>query len=90
MFKLWLILVVPLSLVAFALYGWDKRQAKLDRWRVPEKTLHSVSLFGGWPGALLGQRVFRHKTQKKPFQIMFWLTAMANIAVAVWFLFNPE
>lgn len=88
MFKLWLILALPLSLVAFALYGWDKRQAKLDRWRVPEKTLHGVSLFGGWPGAIVGQRVFRHKTRKSSFRNVFWLTVLANVAVFGWLIYS--
>lgn len=73
--------VVVLSLVAFVVYGFDKRRAQKDGHRVPEKTLHMMSLFGGWPGALMGQQVFRHKTQKLGFRIMFWLCVMLHVAV---------
>ncbi|WP_147463771.1 DUF1294 domain-containing protein, partial [Pseudomonas amygdali] len=33
---------------------------------------------GGWPGALLAQQVFRHKTRKVSFQIVFWLIVLAH------------
>jgi uncharacterized membrane protein YsdA (DUF1294 family) len=52
------------SLVAFLLYWSDKRKARADAWRTPENVLHAVELAGGWPGALLAQQVFRHKTRK--------------------------
>lgn len=73
--------VVVLSLVAFVVYGFDKRRAQKDGRRVSEKTLHMMSLFGGWPGALIGQRVFLHKTQKLGFRIVFWLCVMLHLAV---------
>jgi uncharacterized membrane protein YsdA (DUF1294 family) len=67
-----------LSLITFCLYGLDKSAARRGRWRVQESTLHFLSLFGGWPGAMLGQKVFRHKTRKRYFQVMFWLTVLLN------------
>nr|NJM04595.1 DUF1294 domain-containing protein [Desulfobacula sp.] len=42
-----------LSIAAFGMYKKDKSAAKWDDWRTPESTLHMVSLFGGWPGALI-------------------------------------
>jgi len=53
-----------LSLVAFVAYGLDKRRAQASGRRVPENTLQLLALFGGWPGGLLGQRIFRHKTPR--------------------------
>jgi len=78
----YLVVMLVLSVVTFCVYGWDKRQAKLDRWRTPEKTLQGLALLGGWPGAILAQRYFRHKTRKTSFQIVFWLI----VAVHVWIL----
>lgn len=66
------------SLLAFMLYRHDKRQAGNGGWRTPEKVLHMVELFGGWPGALLGQQVFRHKTRKLSFQLVFWLIVLGH------------
>lgn len=66
------------SSVAFALYGYDKFAARTAKWRVPEKSLHTVAIVGGWPGALIAQRVLRHKTIKQPFQSILWVTVVLN------------
>lgn len=71
------------SAVLFAMYGRDKAAAQSGARRTPEATLHLVALAGGWPGGLVAQRVFRHKTQKQPFQAVFWCTAVANCVVLV-------
>lgn len=60
------------SLIAFFLYWEDKRKAQSDSWRTPENVLHAAELAGGWPGALLAQQVFRHKTRKLSYQVTFW------------------
>ena len=73
--------VALLSLIAFITYGFDKRRAQKDGRRVPEKSLHLMAFFGGWPGALIGQRVFRHKTQKISFRIVFWMCVALHFAV---------
>jgi len=80
----WLI-TVPLVISGAAFVGhWiDKCQAEKDRWRIPEKTLHLFELLGGWPGAFLAQRVFRHKTSKPGYQIVFWLIVLVHEYAAV-------
>lgn len=72
-----------LSVIAFAAYGIDKGQAVRSGRRIPEKHLHLLAIFGGWPGALIGQRVFRHKTRKTRFLIVFWGCVAAHAATAV-------
>ena len=76
-----------MSLIAFALYGLDKRAARRQSWRGPEARLHLVELLGGWPGALLAQRTFRHKTRKTPFRVAFFLAVAANLAALGWLLY---
>lgn len=66
------------SVVAFLLYWSDKRKARAERWRTPENVLHAMELAGGWPGALLAQQVFRHKTRKVSFQVVFWIIVLAH------------
>ena len=56
----WLLLA---NLTAFCLMGADKRRAKRDAWRIPERTLFLAALLGGSAGAVLGMRVFHHKTR---------------------------
>jgi len=76
------------SVVSVALYGADKRAAGRGAWRIPEKTLHTVDLLGGWPGGALARRVFRHKTSKWSFLIVSWsIAALHGVAWgAVWWL----
>lgn len=70
-----------MSVVAFILYGLDKLAAIRAAQRTPEVLLQICALLGGWPGALLAQQVFRHKSSKRSFQIVFWLTVALNCGV---------
>lgn len=70
-----------MSFVAFILYGLDKWAAIRGVQRTPESTLQFCALLGGWPGALLAQQVFRHKSRKRSFQITFWFTIVLNCGV---------
>ena len=74
------------SAAAFLMYGADKSAAEQGRWRTSESTLHTLALIGGWPGALVAQRVFRHKTTKQPFRTIFWFTVIANCVALAWFV----
>lgn len=77
----WLLLAYPLlSAVSFLQYWADKNSAQSGRWRTPENTLHITELLGGWPGALVAQQVFRHKTRKASFQAVFWLIVLLHQA----------
>jgi uncharacterized membrane protein YsdA (DUF1294 family) len=74
-------IVLVMSLACFVAYGWDKRSAANGSRRVPEQTLHILALLGGWPGGLLGQRHFRHKTKKLSFLIVFWCIVVLHVAI---------
>jgi len=75
--------VLILSVVTFIAYGLDKRASRRGSWRTSEAALHLLSLFGGWPGALMAQRWFRHKTRKAGFQAVFWTTAVLNMLLLI-------
>ena len=76
----YLIVVAVMSLVCFLAYGLDKQRAANAGRRVSERTLHLMAFLGGWPGALIGQRQFRHKTQKLTFRIVFGIVGAAAYA----------
>lgn len=78
-----LLLLIGINVIAFLAFGWDKRSAETRRRRIPERTLLTLAFVGGALGALLGQQIFRHKTQKQPFRALLWLAAFANIAIAI-------
>jgi uncharacterized membrane protein YsdA (DUF1294 family) len=71
------------------MYGADKMAARRAMRRVPEATLLVFGLIGGWPGAIIGQQLFRHKTQKQPFKTYFIVSVIVSISamVAVYQLF---
>ncbi|MNL75663.1 hypothetical protein D3C87_2015100 [compost metagenome] len=55
------------------LMGIDKYKAKHHKWRIPESTLLAAGLAGGGIGGLLGMFLFRHKTKKLVFYIVYAL-----------------
>ena len=78
--------LIAINLVTFAVYGADKRRARRGAWRVPEKTLFLLPVLGGSVGALLGMRVFRHKTKHWYFVWGVPAILLAQLALAVWLL----
>ncbi|TXK59747.1 DUF1294 domain-containing protein [Alkalisalibacterium limincola] len=76
--------IATLSFLAYFMYWLDKSAAQRRAQRTPESTLHLVSLLGGWPGALIAQQQFRHKTIKQPFQSVFWGTVVLSVVALVW------
>ena len=83
-----LILVVALvavyNLVVFCVYGYDKRCAIRNKWRVPEKVLLGLAFLGGSLGAYLGMSVFRHKTKHTRFTVLVPLFMLMHIVLVVW------
>ncbi|ECG1029096.1 TPA: DUF1294 domain-containing protein [Salmonella enterica] len=77
---MWLLLANVLTLV---IYGIDKTAARKTWRRVPESTLLVFGVVGGWPGAIVGQQLFRHKTQKQPFKTYFVISVLVSILVTV-------
>ena len=74
--------VTVLSPVAFGAFGWDKWRARGDGSRIPEKTLHLLAICGGWPGAVLGQQWFHHKTVKPVFRSILVAIVLLHIGLA--------
>ncbi|AHG21928.1 hypothetical protein Z042_21675 [Chania multitudinisentens RB-25] len=85
---LWLGMLL-VNLLTLWVYGWDKLAACKGWQRVPETTLLLFGVVGGWLGAILGQWLFRHKTQKQPFRTYFILSVVLNLllvlAAGYWF-----
>lgn len=78
---LYLLLV---NAVGFVLMGVDKRRAKRDQWRISEKTLFLPPLLGGTVGAILGMRVFHHKTKHWYFRYGLPALLVLQLALAGW------
>lgn len=76
------------SLVTFALTYRDKQQAIRQRARWAERTLHLWELCGGWPGGLLGQQAFRHKTRKLSYQATFWSIVLLHLGIWIYLIWR--
>jgi len=74
---------LAMSVVTFIAYARDKSSAASGARRTSERTLHGLSLAGGWPGALLAQQFLRHKSAKAEFRNAFWVTAGVNVVALV-------
>ena len=60
--------LIVINIVTFLIYGIDKWKAKQGSWRISEATLLILTIIGGSIGALLGMKVWRHKTMHKKFK----------------------
>jgi uncharacterized membrane protein YsdA (DUF1294 family) len=75
--------IFGVSIASFFTYGYDKSIAGRGVTRVPEIVLHALTLSGGTFGSFLGMQLFRHKTQKKSFRLVFWAIVIVQIVVIV-------
>ena len=82
--KLIVIYLVTVNVVTFFLYGIDKWKAKHSKWRIPEATLLGLAVIGGSIGALLGMKVWHHKTMHKKFKYGLPLIILLQITLVIW------
>lgn len=87
-FLAWYVFV---GIVAFVVYARDKRAARRGHRRFPEAKLRRLELIGGAFGAVLAQRLLRHKTSKPGFRALTLLIAAVHGAIAcgvAWWAFS--
>ncbi len=81
---IYLLIVLIMSLVLFAVMGWDKHRARIGGRRVPEARLFLLALLGGGAGGWAGMYWFRHKTKHMKFVILFPLISIIQISGLVY------
>ena len=64
----------------------DKRRARKNRWRIPERALIGVALLGGSLGVLAGMYLARHKTRHLKFAFGVPVIFAAQVVIAVFLL----
>ena len=69
------IYLLAINVLAFAVYGWDKARSKL----------FLLAILGGSVGAILGMRVWHHKTRHWYFKYGLPAILLAQLALA-WYL----
>ena len=80
--------LVIINIAGFAAMGFDKKKAKLDKRRIPEKTLFLLSIIGGSIGTLAGMYSFRHKTKHWYFVVGMPLIPVLQIVAVVMIIFR--
>ena len=84
MFELAVAYLLAVNGLTFAAFALDKRAAERRAWRVPERRLLALAVFGGTPAALCAQQVLRHKTKKEPFRTSLWAIFAAQAGLLAW------
>jgi len=83
-----LLYVIIINVIGFCAMWIDKRKAQKGSWRIPEKTLFTITLLGGGIGTILGMYAFRHKTKKLSFSIGFPVILISEIMLIIYFLID--
>jgi uncharacterized membrane protein YsdA (DUF1294 family) len=73
-----------INVAAFLAFGIDKRRALKGSWRTPEATLHTLGLLGGFIGGYAGMGIFRHKSSKISFRVVFFLASAVSCAALIY------
>ncbi len=80
--KFLVVWLLAVNLISFGQMYSDKRRARRNQWRIPERTLFLTAWLGGSVGAILGMYLFRHKT--KHLKFVFGMPAILILQLAVW------
>ncbi|WP_309497527.1 DUF1294 domain-containing protein [Sulfurovum sp.] len=70
---------ILVGVLTYYIYSKDKDFAQNGNWRISESTLHFLSIFGGWTGAIIAQNILKHKSSKISFKIIFFITILLNL-----------
>lgn len=77
-----------INISTFIVYGIDKYKAKKSKWRIPEATLLWLAAAGGSLGAMLGMKVWHHKTLHKKFKYGVPAIIIAQLALAGYIIYQ--
>lgn len=81
--------LITVNALTYALFTWDKHQARSAGWRIPESRLLLAAFAGGSPAAKLAQRRLRHKTRKEPFRTQLNVIVALQVAAFALLIYSP-
>ena len=82
-YSLFLVYLFIISLLAVFLTIRDKNAARKNTWRVKERTLLAVSVFGGSVAMLLTMLIIRHKSRHPKFMVGIPIIIMIQAVIGV-------
>ena len=80
-----IIYLIAINLIGFAVMFIDKYKAKRGKWRIPESTIFLITAIGGGIGTIAGMYKFRHKTKKARFTVGLPFLLILDILIIIWF-----
>ena len=78
-----IIYIIVINIVGYAVMFIDKKKAKRGSWRIPEKTIFIITAIGGGIGTIAGMYQFRHKTKKALFKYGLPFLLILDIALII-------
>ncbi len=75
--------IFVINIISYILVWYDKRQAILGGWRIPEKRFFTLALIGGATGIYFGMKKFRHKTKHNLFIYGIPIMIVLNITISI-------
>lgn len=77
-----------MSLVSFVIFAYDKHAAIKGQSRTRERTLLTLMVFCGWPGALFAQSLLHHKSTKTSFIKSSLFSISFNLILLLLFIYQ--
>lgn len=78
--------LVIINIIGFLAMGIDKTRAQQHQWRIPERTLFVLALFGGSLGTWCGMYLFHHKTKHWYFVIGMSTILILDVILLVMYI----
>jgi uncharacterized membrane protein YsdA (DUF1294 family) len=75
--------LIAINVVTFFTFGYDKAMASAETTRVPEAILLIMTALGGSIGAVIARPLFRHKTRKVSFRLVFWPCVILSVGLTL-------
>ena len=83
-FANWFVLYLAIiNLIALVIFAMDKHKARKRKRRIPEIQLMLAALIGGSIGAIIGMKMFHHKTKHNKFRFGLPLILLLHLAIAL-------
>ena len=82
--------LIIINLIAFALYGIDKKRSIRNEYRISENVLLWMARLGGVIGSWLGIKIFRHETKHTKFRVIVPLWMIIWIAAIVFLIIKQS
>jgi uncharacterized membrane protein YsdA (DUF1294 family) len=77
---------IIMNIIGLVVMWVDKNRAINHKYRISERTLWLIALFGGAFGTTLGMRLFHHKTKHLSFKLGFPMLATAEMILLIYIL----